>query len=41
MKDNRVALEIGYQLEDSDNRKIKINSDGSACSQHKIHGRIE
>ncbi len=34
MKDNRVALEIGYQLEDSDNRKIKINSEvgrGANC----------
>lgn len=34
MKDNRVALQIGYQLEESNNKKIKINSEvgrGASC----------
>ena len=34
MRDNRVALEIGYRLENSDNKTIKINAEvgrGASC----------
>ena len=34
MRDNRVALEIGYRLEDSDSKTIKINTEidrGASC----------